>query len=62
MSDINDSTWLDNLVQQVRVEAGKVGISQEEVVARLRAGTGSSAGARVRGTSKSSKIRARNEP
>jgi hypothetical protein len=30
--------WLVNLVQQVREEAGKVGLSQEEVVARLRAG------------------------
>ena len=33
-----ETEWLDNLVQQVRWEAGKAGLSQEEVVARLRAG------------------------
>ena len=33
-----ENEWLDNLVQQVRVEAEKAGLSQEGVVARLRAG------------------------
>jgi len=33
-----ETEWLDNLVQQIRLEAEKLGLSQEEVVARLRAG------------------------